>query len=262
MDKNKLLVPGAIVIAGIVIAGAVFMSNSKKAATSAATASSHPDIVLQAVSPTDHILGSADASVVMVEFSDLGCPFCNQFHGIVHQIFDKYGKDNSFAWVFRQYPIPELHPNAPKMAAASECVAEQGGNDAFWKFVDEVYAETPLDKQVDPAIIPGIAKKLGLDNSKIQECLTAGKFDAKVADEAKQGKAAGGSGTPYSILVFKNPLSADALQFVSDTNDALLQQVRSTKDVFFASKDGKMVAVSGRFPFELMDSIISELIKK
>jgi len=261
MDNSKYLIPGAIVIAGVVIAGAVFMSNGSKTATLAAK-SSHPDITLQPVTSADHIQGSSDANIVAVEFSDLECPFCKQYQDTMHKLLDKYGKTKDFAWVYRQYPIPELHPKAPNEAAASECAAEQGGNDAFWKFIDQVYSVTPSNNKLDPAQLPAIAKQIGLDADKFSSCLSSGKFESKVADQVKQAKAAGGSGTPYSILVLKNPLSAANLQFISDTNDAILQQVRSSKDVLFASSDGKMVAVSGAFPFELIDSIIAQLLKK
>ena len=266
MQQNKLLVPIAIVIAGVLVAGAVFFSNksnsAKQAATTAAKASSHPEITLQPVTSSDHILGSADANIVAVEFSDLECPFCKQYQATMHKLMDKYQKNNDLAWAYRQYPIPELHPKGVKEAEASECAADQGGNDAFWKFIDQVYSVTPSNNKLDPAQLPAIAKQIGLDVTKFNSCLSSGKFSAKVADQQKQAAQAGGNGTPYSILVLKTPLSADNLQFISDTNDAILQQVRSSRDVLFASKDGTKVAIGGAFPFELIDSIITQLLKK
>ncbi len=224
MQQNKLLVPIAIVIAGVLIAGAVFFSNKKQAANQAATAvkSSHPEIVLQPVTSADHILGSADANIVMVEFSDLECPFCKQFQTTGHKLMDKYQKTNDLAWVYRQYPIPELHPKGPNEANASECAADLGGNDAFWKFIDQVYAITPSNNGLDPAELPIIAKQIGLDVAKFNSCLSSNKFASKVSDQQAQASKAGGSGTPYSVLVMKKPLSAESLQFVSDTNDAIL----------------------------------------
>ena len=264
MDKNSLYVPIAIVIAGVLIAGAVFLSNKNQAAQKAASAgtTANPDIVLQPVTASDHIQGSPDASIVAVEFSDLECPFCKQFQATMHKLLQKYGATNDLAWVYRQYPIPELHPKAPKEAEASECAAEQGGNDAFWKFIDSIYSITPSNNGLDPAQLPATAKSIGLDVAKFNTCLSSGKFASKVADSVAQAKAAGGNGTPYTVLVLKTPLSADNQQFVSDTNTAILQQVRSSHDVLFASKDGKMIAMSGAFPYELIDSILGQLLKK
>ncbi len=261
MQQNKLLIPIAIVIAGVLVAGAVFLSNKNSAPAAATSASTHSDITLQPVTSSDHILGSANADIVLVEFSDLECPFCKQYQTTVHKLLDTYQKSNNLAWVYRQYPIPELHPKGPKEAEASECAADQGGNDAFWKFIDQVYAVTPSNNGLDAAQLPVIAKQIGLDVTKFNSCLSSGKFASKVADQAKQASTAGGSGTPYSILVLKKPLSVDNQEFITQTNAAILERVSSSKDILFASKDGTKVAVSGAFPYELMSSIIAQLLK-
>ena len=93
---------------------------------------------MAAVTGEDHIRGSIDAEVVLVEFSDLDCPFCKQLHPTLKRLVDEY--DGRVAWVYRHYPLEQLHPNAPLLAEASECVAQIKGNDAFWEFIDRYFA--------------------------------------------------------------------------------------------------------------------------
>jgi protein-disulfide isomerase len=97
------------------------------------------DIAINPVNEDDHILGQLDAEVVLVEYSDFLCPYCSDFHDTMNQIVDTY-EDSRVAWVYRHFPIPQLHPQAPRYARASECVADLEGNEAFWSFTDHVFA--------------------------------------------------------------------------------------------------------------------------
>lgn len=99
------------------------------------------EVDVRAVDENDHIRGSADASIVIVEYSDFECTFCISFHATMKGIMDKYGADNDVAWVYRHLPLEQLHPNAKTIAQASECVSELGGTDKFWEFADLVVAQ-------------------------------------------------------------------------------------------------------------------------
>ena len=91
---------------------------------------------IQPISADDHILGNTNAKIIVVEYSDLDCPFCKTFHNTMHQVI----KNNpDVAWVYRHYPIPQLHPNAFRKAEETECAWEQKGNDGFWKYADKVF---------------------------------------------------------------------------------------------------------------------------
>ena len=94
------------------------------------------EITLRSVSPDDHILGNPNAKIVIVEYSDLDCPFCKSFHNTMHQIIKE---DGDVAWIYRHYPIPQLHPNAPKKAEETECAFDQKGNEGFWAYADKVF---------------------------------------------------------------------------------------------------------------------------
>ena len=113
----------------------------------------------------------------------------------------EYG-DGKVAWVYRQFPLDQLHSKARKEAVASECAAELGGNDAFWKFTDRFFEVTPSNDQTNiDTVLPQIAKEIGLDVGKFNTCLDSGKYDGKIESDVQNAAATGGNGTPWSILV-------------------------------------------------------------
>ena len=138
MDNNKAMVPGAIIIAGLLIAGAVFYNGRDNTAPAQpSNGGGGQEISVREVSSEDHILGNPDAPVKIVEYSDIDCPFCSRFHVTMHEVVEAY--DGQVAWVYRHLPLAQLHPLASAKAEATECVAELGGNDAFWAFLDTLF---------------------------------------------------------------------------------------------------------------------------
>ena len=104
---------------------------------------------MRPVSSDDHILGNVNAKIIIVEYSDLECPFCKMFHNTMHQVVEKNNGD--VAWIYRHYPIPQLHPKAFHEAEATECAWEQGGNSVFWKYTDKIFEITPSNNGLDEA---------------------------------------------------------------------------------------------------------------
>src|SRR5207237_7967826 len=96
-----------------------------------------------APSKSDHVYGNPNASITLIEYSDFECPYCKSVHLTAKRVVDESrGQVN---WVYRHFPLEMHNPGAQKQAEASECAAELGGNEAFWKFADAV----------DPATGPG-----------------------------------------------------------------------------------------------------------
>lgn len=87
------------------------------------------------LSDADHYLGPKNAETIIVEYSDIECPFCKREKPIVDQILKQHPE---YGFVYRHSPIVSLHPWAAYKAQASECATELGGEDAFWKFLDIV----------------------------------------------------------------------------------------------------------------------------
>ena len=85
----------------------------------------------------DHLKGNKNAEVLLIEYSDFQCPYCQRFHPTTTQILEEY-KDQ-VALVYRHFPLDQIHPYARPAANASECVKDLGGEDAFWKFADKAF---------------------------------------------------------------------------------------------------------------------------
>lgn len=202
--------PVAVIVAGALIAIAIIISSGKVGTKPVANAPQQPvqqAVNLDAMNPItskDHIRGNPDAPVKIVEYSDTECPFCKRFHPTMQQVMADYGKDGKVAWVYRHFPLDQLHSKARKEAEATECAADQGGNDKFWAYMDRLMEVTPANNGLDPAELPKIAQYVGLDVTKFNECLSSGKFAQKVDEDAQNAAATGGNGTPWSIVVGKD----------------------------------------------------------
>lgn len=86
----------------------------------------------------DHVRGNVQAEIALIEYADYQCPFCTRVHPTLQAVMQQYG--DKIMWVHRQFPLPpSMHPDAQIFAEGSECIAEAGGNEAFWKFTDKMY---------------------------------------------------------------------------------------------------------------------------
>lgn len=204
--------PIAIVIAGALIAGAILIKQPESKNTDVAKNIQNPAPTKQtgdldqmmAVSKEDHVRGNINAPVKIVEYSDTECPFCKRFHDTMKQVMGEDGKDGKVAWVYRHFPLDQLHSKARKEAEATECAGELGGNDKFWAYLDRLMEITPANNGLDPAELPKIAQYVGLNVSKFNSCLESGKYAKKIQEHVSNAQATGGRGTPWSIVIGKD----------------------------------------------------------
>jgi len=226
---EKLSVPIAIVIAGGLIAGALYYSNIKtpKQATNNVPAGVE-NLDMKPVTAEDHIIGNPNADLIVVEYSDSECPFCKVFHKTMLRVMNEYGKDGKVAWVYRHLPIDSLHANARKEAEAMECAGELGGNAKFWEYTNMLYDTTNSNDSLDPAELPKIASRVGLDSKAFENCLSSGKFAEKIEASVQDAARAGARGTPHSIIL---------------------------------SKDGTKTPLQGALPYEDLKNILDALLK-
>lgn len=279
MEENKknLGLPIAIVIAGILIAGAVIYStgSSKPETKQAPSDTSTSQVKLEAMNPvssSDHILGNPDAKIVMVEYSDLECPYCKVFQTTGHALFTKYGTSSDMAWVFRNFPLDKpvtepdgtvftLHSKAGTEAQASECAASIGGNTAFWNYIDKIYSITPSNNGLDLSLLPKTAANLGLDQTKFQNCLSSSQTKSAVDAQYQNGVNIGIEGTPFLVLVLKNPISKTASDYILSVNAQIMQsQPAGSPSVITISSDGKRISVSGALPYGFFTSIFDKIL--
>lgn len=231
-ESNKLVVPVSIIIAGALIAVGIYFSGqggmSDKANKGGARGiiedtlgnPDQPEVTVLPVTSADHIRGSMDAKIKIVEYSDTECPFCKRYHGTLKQIFDEYGASNKVAWVYRHFPL-DMHKKAPKEAEATECAKEIGGADAFWKYIDLVYATTNGNDSLDHALLPKFAEQIGIDVAAFNTCLNSGKYAAKIQEAKTAGFNAGARGTPYTVLIVQNGRKTETVPLVDGDGNGL-----------------------------------------
>jgi protein-disulfide isomerase len=204
--SEKLSLPVSIVLAGLLIAGGIYLNGKITKENPTPTqkqqlASQNLSDSIRPIDANDHVLGSPKARVLVVEYSDTECPFCKVFNNTMNSIMQQYGKDGNVAWVYRHYPIAELHSKAFKEAEATECAASLGGNSIFWEYINKVYETTPSNNNLDPKELTNIATAVGLSSTDFNVCLDSEKFAPRVNLDIKNGQEIGIGGTPYSVVI-------------------------------------------------------------
>jgi protein-disulfide isomerase len=205
---QSLAVPLAIIFGFGLIAIAIYMSGAS-APTPTDTANTNTGEPTQTgdltkinpVTEDDHIRGNPNAPIIFVEYSDYDCPFCKNFHETMNRIMDEYGTTGDVAWVYRHFPLEQLHPSAPKIAEASECVADLGGNTAFWTFSDLVFEERDTNEPTDMSRLSEFAVTAGVAEAAFTACLESGQKEAAVNEDAADAIEIGGRGTPHTIIL-------------------------------------------------------------
>lgn len=129
--------------------------------------------------------GNPEAKLVIVEFSDFQCPYCNQEFPIIREFTSKY--QNDLYYIYRQFPI--INENSLIFSEASLCAEEQG---KFWQFHDRLFSAP--EKDVND--IENIALLSGVDINKFKTCLTTQKYRAQTIEDYQDGVALGAVGTP------------------------------------------------------------------
>ncbi len=140
----------------------------------------------------DARLGSEEASVEVIEFSDFQCPFCSRVAPTMKQIVDEYGDQVSF--VYRDFPLESIHPMALPSAIAAECVKEQGGDEAYFEYHDKLFEN---QRTLSNSNLKSWAQDLGYD---ISSCLDSQKYLDEVKKDLSDGQSAGVRGTPATFI--------------------------------------------------------------
>lgn len=202
---NKVFIPISIVVSGLIIAGAIFIT-TKSQSPDTAQVVNPTELKIAPIDATDHIIGNPDAEVVIVEYSDLECPYCQGFHETMKKIMAEYGPTGNVAWVYRHFPLTQIHANAKPAAEATECVAKIGGNDKFWEYTNKLSAGAPESLTEDNLL--KIALESGLNEGEFKACLASDYPKQEVAKDIADGNTIASVdkkfGTPYNILISKS----------------------------------------------------------
>ena len=142
----------------------------------------------QPVSARDHVAGSADAPLTLVEYGDYQCPYCGAAYPVVKRLQRVLG--NKMRFVFRNLPLTQAHPYALIAAEAAEAAALQG---KFWEMHDLIYEQQALLK---PDIIPLWAEKIGLNLERLSDDIAQGIPEKRIREDRRSGIRSGVNGTP------------------------------------------------------------------
>jgi protein-disulfide isomerase len=144
-------------------------------------------------------LGSGEAKVVLVEFSDYQCPYCAQYaREILPRIRADYIDTGKVRYVFRDYPLSS-HPAAARAAEAAHCAGEQG---RFWEMHDVLFANSA---GLGADALPAHAKSAGVEEKAFARCLASGRFAAGLREDMADADAAGIRGTPAFFVGLVQP---------------------------------------------------------
>jgi protein-disulfide isomerase len=198
--KLELSPSVAIIVAGLIIAAAIIFTNHQSAPAVAANNGAPSPTVdasdIRRPSASEHIIGSANAPIVLIEYSDFQCPFCSMIYPTLKKIVDE--SNGQIAWVYRQFPLTSIHPLANPAANAAECIAAQLGNTGFWKYADAIFNN---QTQLSTAYSAQIAQQLGANMTQYNQCVTNGTYQKNIDADTKEVQSIGGSGTPYVVVL-------------------------------------------------------------
>jgi len=141
-------------------------------------------------------IGRSDAPIVMVEFTDYQCPFCQRFHlSVFEELKKNYVDTGKIRYVSRDLPLP-MHPNAMSAAIAARCAGEQN-KDKFWEMRHRLIVNA---NQLGAEKYNALADELNLDRAEFQACLAKDKFKAQIEKDMTDAGLAGIGGTPSFVI--------------------------------------------------------------
>ena len=222
---NRFILPIAILAAGIIIAGAVYIT--KHTAVLHEIPAANPSLTAS-ITADDHVLGNPLAQTVFIEYSDIDCSYCKIFNKNLEMLVANEGANGSIALVYRHFPIPDENSYSFTHAEAAECVAAQGGSKAFFAFIDAIAKAAP-DNIFDPSEYDIILPAIGINRDTFNECMQHHEFENRVSHDADAAIASGGTGAPFTVVI----QSGDTEPFTISgavSYDALVQIARDIKN--------------------------------
>ncbi|HMD99886.1 MAG TPA: thioredoxin domain-containing protein [Terriglobia bacterium] len=184
----------ALFVVGLAIGIPAFVYLSRSGELPAAPPTSAEVLNTRLVRPDSHATGNLGSPVMVVEFGDFECPICGTEQPTVDAIRRAYGSQVKF--VFREFPLTKLHPQAEKAAEAAECAdaqGQEGHGDKFWEMADALYAN---QADLSETALERYAAGLGLDQGRFHQCLSSGSMAARVQEDVDDARALQVRGTP------------------------------------------------------------------
>lgn len=210
MTKKAWIIFVAVVV--LLLGGMIYLSNKDK--TTADVSKVNTNSVLPAVAGSgniaDHVFGQKDSKVTLIEYGDYQCPGCGSAYPIIKSLTEKY--QGQLTFVFRNFPLTTIHPNARVAAAAAEAAGLQG---KYWEMHNALYEnqsdwnQLSVDKRND--YFYSLATRLGLKSDQFKSDFLSSTVNKKISYDQALGKKDQVQGTPTFFLNGK-----ELTQYVKD----------------------------------------------
>jgi Na+:H+ antiporter, NhaA family len=172
------------------------------------------------VDPTrDHVRGSANSPVTLVEYADFQCPYCGDAYPVVNQLLERFGDQLRF--VFRHMPLADLHPRAPAAAEAAEAAGAQG---RFWEMHDRLFEH---QRELSDEDLRSHAEAVGLDVERFEADLRGGLHALRVEADYRSGAR---SGVPSTPRFFVNGVIHLGSASVAELSEAIAVELEVARD--------------------------------
>ncbi|MEK7519593.1 MAG: thioredoxin domain-containing protein [Patescibacteria group bacterium] len=230
-NSKNYLVPASIIVAAFLIAGAFFVSKNPSVSQIKSTKS---DTKKNQVAKGDRAnsnkvninfegwpaMGDPSASVVMVEYSDFACPFCNRFsQETLPSVKKDYIDKGKILFVYKDFTVV----GGERAAEAAHCAQEQG---KFWEYHDKLFSKSAQDKSqwANSEVHRGYARDLGLDEDAFLKCFEERRYEEMVALSNQEAAQNGGEGTPYFLINGKSIFGAQPYSAFQIAIDSALNE--------------------------------------
>jgi len=203
-----------LVVGGVIVAGAISGNAPATDPNAGFVATTAP-----AITAADWTMGDKNAKVSLIEYGDFQCPACGEYYPIVNQLLKNYG--NNILFVFRNFPLYTIHPDAGISAQAAEAAGLQG---KFWDMYNMLYQKqltwtTAAPNTVVSAYFDGYAQSLGLDVKKFDADINSSAVTGKIQNDVNGANTAAVDHTPTFFVNLKqipNPASYDQFKAAID----------------------------------------------
>ena len=200
--RNKRLPPltvlGLGTFAALCIAGSWYVWNEHAASRQHAATDKGWSLIARPITENDHLIGDVHAPIQVIVYSSISCSYCRTFFTVqLAKLQNAFPGKLVFA--YRHNPIPQL-PNAKIQEPAAECVYLAGGEEAFWRFVRELFPDAQSMQSVQPGYLQRVAQDAGVTGADFNRCMQQGNGKARVEQDAQEA-AVGGLNSDPSFLI-------------------------------------------------------------
>lgn len=202
---------GVLLTTVLIIGGAAWYGSTSEPASNTPVVVDQPE---RLVREDDPVLGASDAQVTVVEFGDFQCPSCGALHPVLKQIKEQ-NQDKPVRFVYRQFPLTQIHDRALEASEASMAAQAQG---KFWEYHDKLFEN---QRNLSNEDLQRYAQELGLNMDEFRAALDDGRFIDQIEQDIEDGRALGVAGTPTLFInntAYRGTYSATELQSVIDSH--------------------------------------------